>query len=416
MDQTKNLLNFKVTPVFVRNREATTRFVRNMGGTGSSKTYSIALRFIELMIDNRDKPAVFDVVRKTLPALRSTAMKDFFDILKAYNIYDERFHNKSDHIYRIGKSEICFFSIDDAQKVHGRKRDYLWINEANEISHEDFTQLNLRTSRQVFMDFNPSDNISWVYEISEDVTDIPSTYLDNPFLAESIRKEIRALEHQSEWHWQVYGLGKRAISKETIYTNWDECNVMPDIAEEFYGLDFGYNRPTALIKIKRREFETWEQELVYEGMTNAQLIERMNTLEVPKDAEIWADSEAPDRIAEIYAAGWTNIKGAKKGKQSVKDGIDICLRFKSHVLRSSVNLIKEFQSYRWQKDMVGNVLDVPVKFKDHLMDARRYAIASHCDPTEFLPAMQGIGEVPEKIKRGRFTEVGHAMAERKKSW
>lgn len=372
-----------------------------------------------MMIRDRKKPTVFDVVRKTLPALRSTAMKDFFDILKGYGIYDEESHNKSDHIYRIGRAEICFFSIDDAQKVHGRKRDYLWLNEANEIGYEDFTQLNLRTAKQVFMDYNPSDNISWVYDIAENVTDIHSTYLDNPFLAETIRREIEMLEHQSEWHWNVYGLGRRAISKETIYTNWDTVDSLPDFSDIFYGLDFGFAHKTALVRIMRREFEVWEQELVYEsGLTNAQLIERMNRLEVPKNAEIWADAEAPDRIAEIYAAGWLAVKPAKKGKQSVKDGIDIVRRFRTHILKTSIGLIQEKQSYKIQMDLRGYPTDSPVKFKDDLMDAERYAISNHCDPTEFAPAMQGIREREKYdcINEGRLSPVEHAMAERRRLW
>jgi len=148
--------------------------------------------------------------------------------------------------------------------------------------------------------------------------------------------------------------------------------------------------PTALVRIRLKERETWEEELIYEGMTNDELINRLAMLEVPRNAEIWADAEAPDRIEEIYRAGWHGIRPAQKGKQSVKDGIDFCLRFKTHVLRTSVNLIKELQLYKWQKDMHGNVLDQPVKFKDHLMDARRYAIFGHCQ-RQRIPHVYSLG-------------------------
>ena len=166
----KNPLVFKITDLFRRNQEARTRYVINEGGSRSSKTYSLAHLFLDYMIKNREKPMVLSVVRKTLPALKSSAMKDFFDILKSYGIYREADHNMSDHTYRIGKAEIEFFSVDNAQKVHGRKRDHLWINEANELAEEDFIQLRMRTSGQIYLDYNPSEMISWIYEITDDAT------------------------------------------------------------------------------------------------------------------------------------------------------------------------------------------------------------------------------------------------------
>ncbi len=381
----KNPLVFNVTPVFEKNKVATTRFVINEGGSRSSKTYSLAHLFLDKLIANRKKPYVVSVVRKTLPALKSSAMKDFFDILVSYGIYQEENHNKSECTYKIGKALIEFFSVDDSQKVHGRKRNDLWMNEANELTFEDFIQLKMRTSGQIYLDYNPSDLVSWIYDIQEDVTWIHSTFRNNPFNPDSIIRELESLEKQSEWHWSVYGLGKRAVSPETVYTNWDIVEVIPEYRDKFYGLDFGFNHKTALIELTRKEMELWEQEIIYEsGLTNAGLIAKMKMLEVPKDAEIWADCEAPDRIQEIYNAGWYGIKPTKKGKQSVKDGIDVVLRFKTHILKTSQGLITEKQSYKRIKDKNGVIMDEPVKFKDDGIDAERYGVSGHCDPNEFI--------------------------------
>lgn len=374
----KNILDIPVTGVFTRNAEAKTRFMVNEGGTGSSKTYSLCELFLKMMIDFKSRPTTFSIVRKTLPALRRTAMKDFFDILKANNIYEASAHNMSANTYRIGKSEVEFFSTDDEQKLRGGKRQYLWINEANELSLDEFTQLNIRTDKKVFFDYNPSEIVSWLYNhpaILADQTLIHSTFLDNPFLSTDKIQQIKMLKEQDEETWKVFGEGRRAQSRKTVYTNWDVVDSIPDYSDVIYGLDFGFNHPTALVRMVLRENEVWEEELIYEGMTNAALIVALQSL-VPKSTPIYADSEAPDRIQEIFNAGF-NIQSAHKGPGSVKAGIDLVRSKKVHILKTSTNLISEKQTYRYRTDKDGSLLDEPVKFKDDLMDAERYGLFTH---------------------------------------
>lgn len=383
--------NFRAKERFAS--EGAGRFVLNEGGTGSSKTYSLCHLILALAIENKERECVISVVRKTFPALRGSAMRDFFNILKRHNLYDPELHDMSEHIYHVGKCEIEFFSCDNEKKLRGRRRDYLWINEANEVSSEDFFQLNIRTNRQIFMDYNPSDVVHWIYshpEINRDCVLINSTFEDNPFLAPAVREQILALKETDDEYWTVYGLGKRARSKKLIYTNWDTCKEIPELADDvFYGLDFGHTAPTALIEIRRKDNELWERELIYEGMTNSELIVRLAELRIPFDAEIWADSEAPDRIEEIRNAGWRNVRPARKGEGSVEFGIGVVKSYKVHVKEDSLNLIKEKQSYKWRTDAAGNIMDgKPHKFLDHLMDAERYAVAGHCVEAE--PEMEVI--------------------------
>ena len=386
-------LDIKATRVFKETFAAKTPFIVNEGGTRSSKTYSIAQVFIVLMLQNRGKDTFFACVRKTMPALRASAMRDFFEILNDLGIYRAADHNMSDNTYRIGKSLIEFFSVDDEQKVRGRKRKYLWINEANELTYDDFFQLNIRTEGQVYFDYNPSDMVHWLYnEITHDAlgrprencTLIKSTYRDNPFLPAELVKKIEAIRDQDVELWTVYGLGERAKSRKTIYDNWALVKSMPD-GQHFYGLDFGYNEPSALLQLCIKDGELWARELIYETkLTNSQLIERLKLI-VPdwRTAFIYADSAEPARIEEIRLSGFDNIQGADKGKGSVRRGIDMVKRHKVFITEDSVNLIKELQTYKWRTDKAGELMDEPVEFNDHLVSAQRYAVMSHLDVPHF---------------------------------
>ena len=414
-------LNIKATRVFDDTYKAKTRFVVNEGGSRSSKSFSICQTFITRMIELQNEPVCIGIVRKTLPALKATAMRDFFYLLEKYGIYDVKNHNKSEHTYHIGKCFVEFFSVDDEQKVRGRKRDYLWINEANELTYDDFFQLNIRTTKQIFFDYNPSDIVSWLYDNvtnQPDCTTIHSTYLDNPFLEPSLVQTIENIKDQDEELWKIYGLGIRVQSRKTIYTNWDTMKHFPDNCSEiFYGLDFGFNNPSALIKIGIKDNELYEEELLYQShLNNSQLIEQMKLM-VPMTAEVYADSAEPQRINEIELAGYRRIKGADKAVKA-KIQIDLVRRYKTHILESSTNLINEKKLYHWKKDKDGNLLDEPVKFNDHLLDAERYAIYTKL-AQEVKPAMLMDG-MKELNPQGELVEVEdyakYYNAERRRRW
>ena len=370
-------LKFEMTRVFLETYESETRITVNEGGSRSSKTYSLCQLFIDKMI--RERNIVISVVRKTLPSLKASAMKDFFDILKEKNIYNEIYHNKSENTYRIGNNEIEFISVDQPQKIRGRKRDYLWINEANELMLEDFRQLNMRTTQKVYLDYNPSEMVSWIYDeilTRKDVTKIHSTYLDNPFLEQAIIKEIERFKETDENFWRIYGLGLRGISMALIYSNWSLCNEMPEDAESVYGLDFGYNHKTALIDVANKDDDFYLDQVIYQSyLTNSDLIQLMIDKGVDKKKIIYADCAEPQRIQEIRNAGF-NVKPAFKGASSVKNGIDFIKAHKVLVTKSSKGINKEKDNYRWKtKDDI--VLDEPIKILDDAMDGARYPIYTH---------------------------------------
>jgi len=212
-------LQIQATTVFQKNWETKTRFVVNIGGSRSTKTYSILQLLIVKALESVE-PLVISIVRKSLPSLRISVMRDFLDILKQLDLYNSENHNKTENTYLLNNTLIEFFSIDDAQKRRGTKRDILFVNEVNELSWEDFFQLNIRTTQQVFMDFNPSETFWYNDQIQHrnDVTTIHSTYKDNPYLNEDQINEIERLQHTDLQYYQIYALGEFAGQVDLIYT------------------------------------------------------------------------------------------------------------------------------------------------------------------------------------------------------
>jgi len=369
-------LKIQATTVFQRNWDATTRFVINIGGSRSTKTYSILQLLIVKALESTE-PLVISIVRKSLPSLRISVMRDFFNILKQLDLYNEELHNKTENTYQLNNSLIEFFSIDDAQKRRGTKRDILFVNEANEITYEDFFQLNIRTTTQVFFDFNPSETFWYNDQIQtrDDITIIHSTYKDNPYLNDDQIKEIERLQHTDLQYYQIYALGEfaGAIDRIYSYTPLDDIPVDRGAKLVALGLDFGYtNDPTTLVEVWRQGDNIYLNELIYQtGLTNSDIGDLMSEYGVDRTIEIIADSAEPKSIEELRRYGF-NIKPAIKGPDSIKNGIDILKRNRLFVTKQSTNLIKELNNYKWITDKNGNKLNKPVDMFNHALDAVRY--------------------------------------------
>jgi phage terminase large subunit len=368
-------LNIQATTVFQRNWEATSRFVVNIGGSRSTKTYSILQLLIIKALESTE-PLVISIVRKSLPSLRISVMRDFLDILKHLDLYNSENHNKTENTYLLNNALIEFFSIDDAQKRRGTKRDILFVNEVNELSWEDFFQLNIRTTQQVFMDFNPSETFWYNDQIQhrDDVTTIHSTYKDNPYLNEEQINEIERLQHTDLQYYQIYALGQFAGQVDLIYT-YIPVDDIPTFGAKLValGLDWGYsNDPTALLEVWLWNDAIYFNELLYRpGLTNQDIINELNELGVDRYVEIIADSAEPKSIEEIRRAGF-NIKPATKGPDSVMNGIDILKRHRIHVTKQSTNIMSELNKYKWITDKNGNRLNKPIDAFNHALDAARY--------------------------------------------
>jgi phage terminase large subunit len=322
------------------------------------------------------EPLVISIVRKSLPSLRISVMRDFFDILKQLDLYNAEQHNKTENTYQLNNTLVEFFSIDDAQKRRGTKRDILFVNEVNELSWEDFFQLNIRTTQQVFMDFNPSETFWYNDQIQnrDDVTIIHSTYKDNPYLNEEQVNEIERLQFTDLQYYQIYALGEFAGHVDLIYT-YIPVDDIPDFGAKLValGLDWGYsNDPTTLVEVWKWNDAVYLNELIYErNLTNQDIADKLTELGVDKYVEIIADSAEPKSIEEIRRSGF-NIKPATKGPDSILNGIDILKRNRIHVTKQSTNIIKELNGYKWVTDKDGNRLNKPVDMFNHALDAVRY--------------------------------------------
>ncbi len=368
-------LSINSTIIFEQNFDAlqdpSIRFIINQGGSRSSKTYSLCQVLIVYCLQNPNK--VVSIVRKTFPALRATVMRDFFEVLKDLEIYEKSSHNMSENIYRFTNGSIVeFFSVDDEQKVRGRKRDIGWLNEANELWFEDFQQLNMRTETKMIFDYNPSDSNSWLYDLRQDESVlIKSTYKDNPFLPQSIIREIEDLKRTDFEKYQIYALGEKVTSRANVYAGWTFLTHRPSRFTNFvYGLDFGYNHPTALMRVYWHEKDIYIESVIYESyLTTTNLIEKMKGLNIEQNVDILADYSRPEIIAEMQNAGY-NVNNANK---VVKRGIDNVKTF-GVFCQDIPYLKKEYENYKWKK--IGDKIDdEPVKLYDDAMDAVRYAVA-----------------------------------------
>jgi phage terminase large subunit len=368
-------LKIKATTVFQRNWEASSRYVVNIGGSRSTKTYSILQLLIVKAIESTE-PLVISIVRKSLPSLRISVMRDFFDILKQLDLYNVESHNKTENTYLLNNTLIEFFSIDDAQKRRGSKRDILFINEANELDYEDFFQLNIRTTTQIFLDFNPSETFWYNDKLQnrDDLTIIHSTYKDNPYLNSEQVNEIERLQHTDLQYYQIYALGQFAGGMDLVY-QYTPVDDIPVNSAKLVGLgmDYGFtNDPTTLVEVWKNNDSVYLNELLYErNLTNQDIADKLSEYGVDRYIEIIADSAEPKSIEEIRRSGF-NIKPAQKGPDSVLNGIDILKRHRIHVTKQSVNLIKELNNYKWITDKNGNKLNKPVDAFNHALDAVRY--------------------------------------------
>jgi phage terminase large subunit len=382
--QIVNQLKIKATPVFYANKKAYEEgypIICNEGGSRSSKSYSVVQLLIHIAINNPNTR--ISMVSHSLPHIKRGVYRDFKNILEQWNIWDEKDFRYTDFIYTFKNgSYIELFGLEDPDKAKGPARDILFVNEANLISKALFDQLLIRTTGQSFLDWNPADFISWVYEVADNPNNkrIHSTYLNN--ISNLSESQIRNIEQYKDlpddFMWKVYGMGERGSAKEIIYTQWKQYDEAPD-GDVFYGLDFGYVHPAALIKVTHYEGQNYFEEIVYQSGLTLSDLSRLIKDKLPERATIYADAAEPKSIEELYRQGF-NIKPAQK---DVWAGIVKMKSYPINLHYNSKNLRREFMSYKWKKDKNDNVIEEPVKANDDLMDACRYAVFTHLTKLKF---------------------------------
>jgi len=381
----------KATPVYLKNSIANTPIIINRGGAGSSKSHSVATLLVQRAIEGSSRGTNTLMLRKTLPAVEHSIQKlleeEVFSAFGIENTVKKRSKNQRPS-YRVGNSLIQLSSLDDPSKIQSTEWDNIWMEEATEFRYDDFQILDLRLGRtkkntdaaqQIFLSFNPIDEYHWIKEQLIDkrsnITEIHSSYMDNPFLSDSYVQKLEDLVSQDINYYRIFALGEWGKLEGVIYSNWCTVEDIPkDCDEYFYGLDFGFNAPSCLVEIGIKDRLVYvDQKLYASKLLNNDIIRLLPGLIRKKTHPIYADNAEPDRIEEIFRAGW-NIKPANK---SVNDGIDFVQREKLHITKRSDSIIKEIRAYLWKKDKNDKPLDEPVKLFDHSMDATRYALFTH---------------------------------------
>lgn len=351
--------------------------ISEQGSSRSGKTYNTLLWLIGFVVNNPLFVYKVSVVRATLPALKGSVLEDFKAILKRMNRWKELSFNKTDLIYTFDNgSTFEFFSSDNEQKLRGRKRDILFVNEANEITQIMWQQLKMRTTMFAIIDYNPSfSDDHWICSVNQEekTYHFITTFEDNiQNLEQPVIDEIKSLKYKNPTLWQIYGEGKQAIVDGLVFPNFETIADIPtQIDKTFIGIDYGYtNDPTAIVEVGIEGENIYIREIAYQThlMTNeiAQILKKQGK-------KVISESADPRMIDELARDG-VNIVPVQKYKGSIEAGIAKMQTMKIHVTKDSTNVIKEFKNYTYEKNREGKYLNTPIDMFNHAIDATRYVI------------------------------------------
>jgi phage terminase large subunit len=366
----------KTNPVFYWNYETDADVIINQGGSSSSKTFSILqvlfLKAIEV------GGTIITVAGQDIPNLKRGAIRDAKTIVSTTPEIAQHIksYNGTDKIFNFNNGSIIeFTSYDDWQDAKNGKRDYLFVNEANGVPFEVYHELQMRTRKQVFIDYNPNAAF-WVHDrLIPYINDPKSTmkivrfisnYTHNKFLDSVTIKRIEAMKDDPVL-WRVYGLGYTGKVKGLVFPKWEQAFVFPDECNKIsYGLDFGFSESkAALTMCGIYDRCLYAKQLIYETeLGNGELIEKMKALNVGR-LPVYADSAEPKSIAEIKKAG-INIIPINKANDATNFSIRKINEYDA-IKVIGLDFYKEVSTYAYKGDK-------PIKQNDHLIDALRYYV------------------------------------------
>ena len=363
------------------------------GSAGSGKSVFITQKILIKSLKQKRRVLV---ARKTAKSNEASTFKLFMDILRQFQLISLcKINRTTQKITLPNESEIMFVGLDDVEKLKSITgiTDIL-IEEATEISKEDFLQLNLRLRAmvdylQVFISFNPVSKANWVYkmwfaegvEVDEETTRIlKTTYKDNRFLPEDYIRAIEGYKDTDYTYYKIYALGEFASLDKLVLTNWQVGALPLEETEKWdlcIGLDWGFvNDKTALIcslldEESRRLyiFDAWGAI----GYTNDKIAKKIEELGYSKSVII-ADSAEQKSIEEVKNFGISRIKPAKKGKGSIIQGIQKLKQYNIIINPALDEVIEEFQNYSWKKNKEGEYVNEPIDDWNHYIDALRYSL------------------------------------------
>lgn len=374
------------------------------GSRASKKSKTTALYYISQLM--KYPQANLLVIRKTYRTLKDSCFKELKWAIHRLGV-DNEWHSTESPLeltYKPTGQKIYFRGLDDPLKITSITVDHgvlcwLWIEEAYEIMNEDdFNMLDesIRGAtppglfKQITLTLNPWNERHWIKRRFFDVKNDPdilaktTNYLINEFLDEADKRVFERMKEQNPKRYRVAGLGEWGVVEGLIYENWEERSFdiqkllqeRPHMQTKF-GLDFGYtNDPTALfcgaVDLEAKEIYVFD-ELYKKALTNKMIAEEITRMGYAKEI-IRADSAEPKSIDDLYELGIRRIRKAKKGKDSVMNGIQKIQDFKIIIHPRCVNFLTEITNYTWDEDKFGNKINKPIDDFNHLMDAMRYAL------------------------------------------
>jgi phage terminase large subunit len=375
------------------------------GSRASKKSKTAALWFIYNLMKYKDANLL--VVRKTYRTLHDscfTELKWAAKRLRVEHLWDFK-ESPLEATYKPTGQKIYFRGLDDPLKVTSITVDvgclcWMWIEEAYEVMNEsDFDMLDESIRgvvpeglfKQVTFTFNPWNERHWIKkrffdcEPDPDILALTTDYRINEWLDASDQKVFNLMKKNNPRRYAVAGLGNWGIVEGLVYENWKE-ELFDIHSEEFQkehpkaktrcGLDFGYtNDPSAspimVLDAEKKQLFIWD-ELYKKGLSNEKIYKELSTMGYGKE-KFTGDSAEPKSIDELKGYG-LRIKGAKKGKDSIKNGLQWIQDLEIIVHPRCVNFLTEISNYTWDKDKFGAKLNVPIDDFNHLMDAMRYGV------------------------------------------
>ena len=368
----------------------TTRHLMIQGSAGSGKTIFACTKVILYALKYENSR--IGVFRQTLPSLRETSWLEIRSVLDKYNI--EYKENKSNGLITLTNgSTISFTPLDDEKKIRSLNLDFVYVEQAEEISEEAFIELDLRIRNenskkyygQMLLVVQPSQKTHWLYRLfyqtkvnDPDYSKIHFSYLDNPFLPE---EQAKVYEGLKETNYEKYLTHTKGLwvtnSKQIFTTNWSVGFDRRYFNYYVGGVDYGYNNPACFLLCGVYDDEFYVLGEVYKAeMTTSEFLEEIEhllsrfELRYEDIESVYADSADPESI-EVFCRHGLNTYGSVK---NVKAKIDTARETKIHIKEDCVNLIRELPMYEWKKNKDGELLEEPVKKNDHSVDALCYAI------------------------------------------
>ncbi len=373
------------------------------GSRASKKSKTTALWIVTNMMKYPDANTL--VIRKVFRTLKDscfTELKWAINRLCVQDYWDIK-ESPLEMTYIPTGQKIYFRGLDDPLKVTSITVEkgvlcWMWIEEAYEIMNEDdFNildesirgQVDDGLFKQITLTFNPWNEHHWIKKRffdappDPDILAMTTNYLMNEFLDEADRKVFETMKKNNPRRYRVAGLGEWGIVEGLIFENWEEKEFnLEDIKKikgikSAFGLDFGYtNDPSALfcgmVDLNNKVIYVFD-EMYQEGMSNEAIYEEITKMGYRKE-RIRADSAEPKSIDRLRTLGLVNIRAARKGKDSVNNGIDFIQDFKIVIHPKCVNFLTEISNYTWDTDKFGKKVNKPIDDFNHLMDAMRYAL------------------------------------------